>query len=289
MDRIMQSLSIWICRRAWPGPGFGVWLVVALLLAGAAVQAADIEAGKAKAAAVCAACHGADGVSVSDAIPNLAGQKSAYLETQLKALKDASRKSPIMNAIASQLSAQEIADVAAYFAAQPGAAVAAKSQLLPNLVKTGVTFPEDYQRTFTRYHTINFPATRQVRHYYANKVALQAAQQGAPLPDGSYLFVEVHSARLDAQKNPVTGSDGFFEADRLLFYTAMAREAGWGKDFPEMLRNEDWNYAAFTPAKQPRAANQAECLACHKPLDKTSFTFTLQQLTSASKQPPKAQ
>ena len=27
--------------------------------------------------------------------------------------------------------------------------------------------------------------------------------------------------------------------------TAMARAAGWGKDFPEMLRNEDWNYAVF--------------------------------------------
>ena len=284
MRRIMQSLSPGGRLGVW----LGVWLVVPLPFAGAVAQAADIDAGKAKAAAVCAACHGANGVSVSDAIPNLAGQKSVYLETQLKALKDASRKSQIMNAIASQLSAQEIADVAAYFAAQPGAAVAARSEFLPNLVKTGVTFPDDYQRTFTRYHTINFPATRQVRHYYANKAALQAAQQGAQLPDGSFLFVEVHSAKLDAEKKPITGNDGFFVSDQLLFYTAMAREAGWGKDFPAMLRNEDWNYAAFTPAKQPRPANQAECLACHKPLDKTSFTFTLQQLTSASKQPPKA-
>ena len=48
------------------------------------------------------------------------------------------------------------------------------------------------------------------------------------------------------------GSDGFFVADQLVGYTAMAREAGWGKDFPEMLRNEDWNYAVFTPAKGHR-------------------------------------
>ena len=40
----------------------------------------------------------------------------------------------------------------------------------------------------------------------------------------------------------------------------------------------------FTTAKQARAGvNQAECLACHKPLDKVSFTFTLDQLTAAAK------
>ena len=48
----------------------------------------NIEAGKAKVAEVCAACHGLNGVSVSDTIPNLAGQRAAYIESQLKAFKD---------------------------------------------------------------------------------------------------------------------------------------------------------------------------------------------------------
>jgi hypothetical protein len=61
------------------------------------------------------------------------------------------------------------------------------------------------------------------------------------------------------------------------------RDEGWGKDFPEMLRNDEWNYAVFTTAKQLRPANQAECLACHKPLDKASYTFTLDRLTSVAK------
>jgi hypothetical protein len=40
----------------------------------------------------------------------------------------------------------------------------------------------------------------------------------------------------------------------------------------------------FTPAKQPRpGVNQAECLACHKAQDKTSFIFTLDPLTAAAK------
>ena len=54
--------------------------------------AADIEAGKAKATQVCAACHGANGVSVSDTIPNLAAQRSAYIEAQLKAFKEGTRR-----------------------------------------------------------------------------------------------------------------------------------------------------------------------------------------------------
>jgi len=247
-------------------------------------QAADVEAGRAKVATVCAACHGAAGVSVSEAIPNLAAQRAGYIEAQLKALKEGTRKSQIMNAIASQLSPEDMGNVAAYFASLPGAATAAKSDFLPNVAKTSVAFPEGYKGTFTRYHAIDFPATKQVRYYYANSAAAQAAKEGKALPNGSVLFTEVHSAKLDADKKPVTGADGSFVPDKLLFYTAMARDAGWGKDIPEMLRNEEWNYAVFTTAKQHRpGVNQAECLACHKPLDKVSYTFTLKQLGEAGK------
>ena len=256
-------------------------LSVALLLT-ALAQAADPEAGRARVATVCAACHGATGVSVSDAIPNLAAQRAGYLVTQLKALKDGTRKNAIMNAIAAQLSAEDMADVAAYFAAQPGAQAGARSGLLPNVAQTRVSFPEGYRDTFTKYHTINFPATKQVRHYFANKAAVQAARDGKPLPDGSVLFAEVHAAKLDAQKNPVAGADGFYLPEKLLFYTAMATGAGWGSEIPEMLRNGSWNYAVFTTDKQYRAGvNQAECLACHKPLDKESYVFTLKQLAAA--------
>ena len=258
--------------------------VAAVLVIPVAATAADIEAGKAKAQTVCAACHGANGVSVSDSIPNLAAQKAAYIESQLKALKDGSRKNQIMSAIAAQLSSEDIANVAAYFASQPGATATAKSDLLPNLAKTGVTFPENYKTSYTKYHTINFPATRQVRYYFANDVALQAAKAGKSLPDGSVLLTEVYSAKLDAEKKPILGADGFFVPDQLVAYGVMARDAGWGKDIPEMLRNENWNYAAFTATKQPLPGiNQAECLACHKPLDKTSFVFTLDQITAAAK------
>ena len=64
----------------------------------------------------------------------------------------------------------------------------------------------------------------------------------------------------------------------------MGRGAGWGQEIPEILRNEDWNYAVFTPEKKLRAGvNQAECLACHKPLDKVSYTFSLPALTAKAR------
>ncbi len=258
-------------------------LGLCIILAVAPVsQAADIEAGKAKATTVCAACHGANGVSVADNIPHLAAQRAGYLQAQLGALKAGTRKNPVMNAIAAQLNADDIANVAAYFAAQPGPAPGAKSDLLPNIAKTNMPFPEGYKDTFTKYHTINFPATGQVRYYYANKAAVQAAKAGKPLPDGSVLFAEVYAAKTGADKKPVTGADGFYEPAKLLFFTAMAREAGWGRDIPDMLRNENWNYAIFSTEKKHRpGTNQAVCLACHKPLDTVSYTFTLKELAAA--------
>ena len=252
-------------------------------------QATDIEAGKRIATMVCAACHGETGISVSDTVPNLAAQRGPYLVAQLKLFKEGTRKEPgavsraaIMDAIASQLSAEEIVNVAAYFESQPGAAPRTKSALLSNIAATKVRFPEDYKQSFTRYHTINYPVSKEVRYYYANPAALTAAKAGRPLPDGSVLFAEVYSAALDANKNPVTGADGFYVPDKLLRYTAMERESGWGDNIPELLRNENWHYAVFTTAKQyQQGVNQAECLACHKPLSNQSYTFTLKQLSTA--------
>src|SRR5919108_6142024 len=136
----------------------------AALAAAPLSHAADIEAGKAKATTVCAACHGANGVSVSDTTPNLAAQRAGYLEAQLKAFKEGTRRaagptSPTatMAAIAAQLSPADMANVAAYFASLPGADKGTKSAFLPNVAKTHVSFPEGYKTSFTKYHTINFP------------------------------------------------------------------------------------------------------------------------------------
>jgi cytochrome c553 len=94
-------------------------LVAALfLLAGiqAVAAAGDAQAGKAKAQA-CAACHGADGNSPSGEWPNLAGQHASYTSKQLADFKAAEeRNNPIMMGMAANLSPEDMADLAAYYA-----------------------------------------------------------------------------------------------------------------------------------------------------------------------------
>ena len=77
----------------------------------------DAAAGQSK-AAVCAACHGADGNSVVPNWPKIAGQHSAYLERQVVLIKSGNRPVPEMTGIVASLSDQDIADLAAYFSEQ---------------------------------------------------------------------------------------------------------------------------------------------------------------------------
>ena len=79
----------------------------------------NAEAGKAKAAQVCAACHGPDGnkPSAPDQ-PVLAGQYEDYLVKALSDYKSDKRKNPIMKGFASQLSKKDMEDLAAWFSSQ---------------------------------------------------------------------------------------------------------------------------------------------------------------------------
>lgn len=94
-------------------------IIIALLLLAAnnIVTAADAAAGKNK-AAMCVACHGADGNSINPSWPHLAGQGTKYLSKQLKDFRDGNRTDPQMTAMAAALSDQDIADIAAYYATQ---------------------------------------------------------------------------------------------------------------------------------------------------------------------------
>jgi cytochrome c553 len=278
-------------RVPWPSPPTAeekrmprclAWVTLCLFAVPA--MAADVEAGKRTAATVCAACHGADGVSVSERIPHLAGQRAGYLAGQLEAFKSGARKSDIMNAIAPQLSADDIANVAAHFAAQTGATAGARSPLLPNVARTRVTLPADFGTGYRRYLVRNSPETKQVSLYYATDAAMAAAAAGKPLPDGAGIYIEVHAAKLGADGAPLRDADGNFIPGDVQSYTAMARDKDWGNDIPAMLRNDNWNYAVFAADRTLRTTvNQAECLACHKPRERSSFLFLHDELVAAAR------
>jgi len=91
---------------------------VALLLAAAVAPAADPEAGRRK-AQVCAACHGPDGNATIPGTPSLAGQPVFFTHWQLIKYRDGRRKDPQMSPLAEKLDDTDMADLAAFYAAQP--------------------------------------------------------------------------------------------------------------------------------------------------------------------------
>jgi len=89
-------------------------ILLGVFTAGTQAVAADAAAGKVK-SVQCQACHGPEGISINPLWPNLAGQKDAYMIKQLKAFRDGSRKDPLMNGQAANLSDADIENLAAHF------------------------------------------------------------------------------------------------------------------------------------------------------------------------------
>jgi cytochrome c553 len=93
-------------------------IVIAILVTVVApARAADLEAGKRK-AETCAACHGADGNATIPGTPSLAGQPIYFTHWQLIKYRDGRRKDQQMSPFAKNLTDTDMADLAAYYAAQ---------------------------------------------------------------------------------------------------------------------------------------------------------------------------
>jgi cytochrome c553 len=67
----------------------------------------------------CAACHGVDGVAPDTEVPHLAGQNEKYLFNQLMAFKTGQRRHREMRFMARELTADDMAALAAYYASLP--------------------------------------------------------------------------------------------------------------------------------------------------------------------------
>jgi cbb3-type cytochrome c oxidase subunit III len=89
----------------------------------------DAAAGQSK-VAVCGACHGADGNSLAPTFPKLAGQGERYLLKQLHDIKAGNRVVVPMTGMLSNLSEQDLADIAAYFSSQHMSVGAADPKLV---------------------------------------------------------------------------------------------------------------------------------------------------------------
>ena len=96
-----------------------VFIITTIVMTGVSAQgiAGDPAAGEAQAQA-CVACHGADGNSANSGFPSLAGQVPGYIAGQLAAFKSGKRANAIMMGLAQPLSAEDMADLDAWYASQ---------------------------------------------------------------------------------------------------------------------------------------------------------------------------
>lgn len=111
--------------------------LMALVYAGTAAATAsapaakpDMARGQQIATTVCAACHGAGGVSAAPANPHLAGQSGDYIAAQLAAFKSGARPNPIMQGMAAGLSPEDMRAVGAYYQSQKPAQGRARDKAL---------------------------------------------------------------------------------------------------------------------------------------------------------------
>jgi hypothetical protein len=146
-----------------------------------------------------------------------------------------------------------------------------------------ITFPENYAQGVL-YTTLDRPDIKQYRELYGPAGALESAKKGEPLPSGTVLMLVQYAAKLDPQGNPEKDANGRFIKTNIVGYAVMEKRAGWGTEYPDNVRNGEWEYQAFKADKTPNtAANLTGCFNCHKPLDKQDFVFSYDQLKGARK------
>ena len=146
-----------------------------------------------------------------------------------------------------------------------------------------VAFPDNHA-TGVLFTTVDRADNKQFREFYTSAQALDAAKKGEPLPDGTVITMLQYAAKLDVQGNPEKDADGRFIKGNLLGYAVMEKRTGWGAEYPDNVRNGDWEYQAFKADKSPNtAANLTACFNCHKPLDKQDFVFLYDKLKAAAR------
>jgi hypothetical protein len=165
-----------------------------------------------------------------------------------------------------------------------GAALAA-GLALTGAVRAGgdlVVFPENYAKGVL-YTTVDRADNKQYRELYSTPEAIEAVKAGKPIPSGTVLTLVQYKAKLDAAGQPEKDANGRFIKGDLVAYTVMEKRAGWGGEYPDDVRNGEWEYQAFKADKTVNdKAVLKNCFGCQRPLDKQDFVFSFDKMKTAN-------
>jgi plastocyanin len=145
-----------------------------------------------------------------------------------------------------------------------------------------IVFPEAFEKGVL-YATRDRHDVKRFHEIYTSKAVVDAVRKGQPIPSGTVLTMVQYSAKVDEKGLPVKGPDGRFVKGALFAYGVMEKRAGWGTEYPDDLRNGEWEYQAFTPEKKVNEkANLKACFQCHKPHEKQDFVMSLSSLSGTA-------
>jgi hypothetical protein len=144
-----------------------------------------------------------------------------------------------------------------------------------------IAFPENYAKGVL-YTTVDRPDNKQYRELYSTPEAIAALRAGQPIPSGTVLTLVQYKAVVNAAGEPEKDANGRFMKGDLIGYTVMEKRTGWGTEYPDDIRNGEWEYQAFKADKTVNdKAVLKNCFTCHKPLDKQDFVFSFDKMKTA--------
>jgi plastocyanin len=142
-----------------------------------------------------------------------------------------------------------------------------------------IAFPAGY-KDHVLYATVDRYDNKQYRELYGTPDAVKAAREGKPIPSGTVLTLIQYKAQVDATGSPIKDAGGRFVKGDLVGFTVMEKRTGWGTEYPDDLRNGEWEYSAFTADRKFNdKANYKACFQCHKPHAKQDFVISLARLS----------
>ena len=164
------------------------------------------------------------------------------------------------------------------------AAVLAGCATGPGTPKDGeLAVPADYKSWPKFLSAIQRPDAKQVREIYMNPAAAQATASGG-FGNGTVFVMENYAAMETTDGKLATGPGGKLIKADLLRVFVMGKNAGWGQDVPEPLRNGNWVYASYLGDGRTKGPEDtATCRACHLPLANKDFVHRYDEHFAARK------
>lgn len=123
-----------------------------------------------------------------------------------------------------------------------------------------VKFPDDFKSGIMYMEK----ARGDVYEYlYTDKEAIEAAKAGRDLPYGTVITLVEH----------------YRESGELKRYVVMEKQKGWGSEYPDNIRNGEWEYQAFNADKSVQTEeNLRRCFSCHKSQADDDYVFSYDKM-----------